>query len=71
MPKKINHITNTDECCAHCGIPFKYYWYDKEERNGISEIKWNDKYHKHCSEIVTGSECKSLQKLNEERKIIK
>ena len=68
MSKKIDHITDSDECCAHCGLPFKFYWYDKNQLNGFSETKWKDKYHKDCCEIVTGNKCKSLQEINNDRK---
>ena len=66
--REIHHITLTDDICKHCGQPFKFYWYDKKEKNGFSETRWQDAYHKKCLEEITGSKCKTLQEINEERK---
>jgi hypothetical protein len=70
MSKKIDHITKTKEVCHYCEKPFNFYWYDKGEKNGFSETMWKDKYHKKCCEILTGKKCKSLQEINDDRKIM-
>lgn len=64
----IHHATDMKEFCSICGKPFKFYWFDANEKNGQSETKWKDKYHKDCLEKQTGTKCKSLYEINEERK---
>lgn len=67
---KIHHTTESDKKCSQCGDPFIWFWKDKEEKNGWHETMYgSDKICGFCIEENTGSPPKSLQELNEERKM--
>jgi hypothetical protein len=69
--KKIYHTTKMEQTCPICNQQFIYYWYDKEEKNGYSERMYGiNECHKQCLEEQSGIRIKTLQELNNERKLI-
>ena len=66
--RKIHHVTDMDEKCVICDKPFKKYWFDADEQNGVSDTMWGfDGNHKHkeCVERETGKPPLGLNDLNE------
>lgn len=66
--KKVHHITDMTEKCVVCGKPFKKFWFDSDEQNGVSERMHgfeNDLKHAECIEKETGKPPLGLQDLDE------
>lgn len=69
--RSIHHTSlSKTEFCKHCGKPQLLYWFDKNELSGQSETFYRD-MHKDCYELVYNIKVKSLQQLNQERKLIR